>query len=200
MTTGVQMTIQLPDLPFARDALSPHISEETLDFHYGKHHAAYVTKLNAAIEGTDMAGKSLVDIIRSAKGGTFNNAAQVWNHTFYWNSLAPQGGGAPTGAISDAITSTFGSFDEFKQAFSDAAASNFGSGWTWLVKDKAGKLTIQNTDDADTPIKDTGLTPILTLDVWEHAYYIDYRNARPDYIKAFWELVNWEFANTNFAS
>tara|TARA_R110002110_G_scaffold89822_1_gene233910 strand:+ start:223 stop:801 length:579 start_codon:yes stop_codon:yes gene_type:complete len=191
------MTIQLPELPYAKDALSPHISSETLDFHYGKHHATYVTKLNAALEGSDLANKDLVEIIRSSEGGTFNNAAQVWNHTFYWHSLSPTGGGEPTGAVGDAIKAKFGSFDKFKEEFTAAAVGNFGSGWTWLIKDASGELAIVNTDDAESPISDSALTPILTLDVWEHAYYIDYRNVRPDYIKAYWELVNWEFANSN---
>lgn len=191
------MTIQLPELPYAQDALSPHISAETLEFHYGKHHATYVTKLNAAIEGTDLAGKDLVEIVRASSGGTFNNAAQVWNHTFYWHSLSPTGGGEPTGAIKDAIDAKFGSFDKFKEEFAAAAVGNFGSGWTWLVKDASGALAIVNTDDAETPLTDTSVTPILTLDVWEHAYYIDYRNARPSYIEAYWNLVNWDFANAN---
>ncbi|MFT4796782.1 MAG: Fe-Mn family superoxide dismutase [Candidatus Azotimanducaceae bacterium] len=194
---GDTMTIQLPELPYAKDALTPHISAETLDFHHGKHHNAYVTKLNAAIEGTDLAGKDLVEIVRASEGGTFNNAAQVWNHTFYWHSLSPTGGGEPTGAIKDAIDKKFGSFDEFKIAFAAAAVGNFASGWTWLVKDAAGELAIVNTDDAETPITDAAVTPILTLDVWEHAYYIDYRNVRPDYISAYWHLVNWDFANAN---
>jgi superoxide dismutase, Fe-Mn family len=191
------MTIQLPELPYAQDALSPHISAETLEFHYGKHHATYVTKLNAAIEGTDLEGKDLVEIVRASSGGTFNNAAQVWNHTYYWHSLSPTGGGEPTGAIKDAIDAKFGSFDQFKEDFAAAAVGNFGSGWTWLVKDASGELAIVNTDDAETPLTDTAVTPILTLDVWEHAYYIDYRNARPNYINAYWNLVNWDFANAN---
>lgn len=190
------MAIELPALPFERNALEPHISEETLNYHYGKHHNAYVTKLNGQIEGTEFAEKSLEDIIKSSSGGMFNNAAQVYNHTFYWNCLSPNGGGAPSGAIADAISAKFGSFDAFKEAFSNAAATNFGSGWTWLVKDADGNLEIVNTDDAGCPITD-GKTPVLTIDVWEHAYYIDYRNARPDYIKAFWNLVNWDFAAGN---
>lgn len=190
------MTISLPDLPYARDALTPHISEETLDFHYGKHHATYVTKLNDAIAGTDFEGKDLEEIVKSSEGGVFNNAAQIWNHTFYWHSLSPNGGGEPTGAIKEAIDASFGSFDAFKEQFTASAVGNFGSGWTWLVKNADGSLAIVNTDDAETPL--TGdATPILTLDVWEHAYYIDYRNVRPDYIAAYWNLVNWEFANAN---
>ncbi len=190
------MAIELPSLPYSTDALTPHISPETLDFHYGKHHAGYVKKLNAAIEGTPMAEKSLEDIIKSAEGGVFNNAAQVWNHTFYWNSLSPKGGGEPTGAIADAINSQFGSFSDFKEKFTNAATSLFGSGWTWLVKNSDGSLSIEQTTNAGCPLTE-GQTPILTCDVWEHAYYIDYRNARPDYISAFWNLVNWDFANKN---
>lgn len=190
------MTITLPELPYAKDALTPHISEETLEFHYGKHHATYVTKLNAAIEGTDFAGKDLEAIVKSSDGGVFNNAAQIWNHTFYWNSLSSNGGGEPTGAVKDGIDAAFGSFDAFKEQFTAAAVGNFGSGWTWLVKNSDGSLAIVNTDDAETPLT-TDATPILTLDVWEHAYYIDYRNVRPDYIAAYWNLVNWDFANAN---
>jgi Fe-Mn family superoxide dismutase len=190
------MTITLPDLPYAKDALAPHISEETLEFHYGKHHATYVTKLNDAIKGTDFEGKDLEAIVKSSDGGVFNNAAQIWNHTFYWHSMSPNGGGEPTGAIKDAIDAAFGSFADFKEKFTASAVGNFGSGWTWLVKNSDGSLAIVNTDDAETPLT-TDATPILTLDVWEHAYYIDYRNVRPDYIAAFWNLVNWDFANAN---
>jgi len=190
------MEHKLPELPWPKDALSPHISPETLDYHYGKHHAAYVTKLNAAIPGTEYAEMSLEDIIKKSSGGLFNNAAQVWNHTFYWNCLAPNAGGNPTGAISEAINGKWGSFEKFQEAFSTSAATNFGSGWTWLVKTSSGDLEIVNTDDAGCPLT-SGQTPILTIDVWEHAYYVDYRNARPNYIKAFWNLVNWDFANSN---
>jgi Fe-Mn family superoxide dismutase len=190
------MAIELPSLPYPTDALAPHISPETLDFHYGKHHAGYVKKLNAAIEGTAMAEKSLEEIVKTSEGGVFNNAAQVWNHTFYWNSLSPKGGGEPTGAIADAINKHFGSFAGFKEKFTTAAGTLFGSGWTWLVKNADGSLSIEQTTNADTPLT-TGQTPLLTCDVWEHAYYIDYRNARPDYINAFWSLVNWDFANQN---
>lgn len=190
------MAHQLPDLPYAMDALEPHISKETLEFHYGKHHNAYVTKLNAAIEGTDNASKSLEDIIKSANGGLFNNAAQVWNHTFYWNCLGPNKGGAPTGAVADAINGKWGSFDKFKEEFTNSAATNFASGWTWLVKNSSGELEIVNTDDAETPMT-SGHTALMTIDVWEHAYYVDYRNARPKYIEAFWNLVNWDFVNSN---
>ncbi len=191
------MAFELPELPYARGALAPHISEETLDYHYGKHHAAYVDKLNAAIDGTDLADQSLEDIIKGAEGGLFNNAAQVWNHTFYWHSLSPNGGGEPEGALAEAITASFGSVAEFKEQFSASAAGNFGSGWTWLVQNADGTLAIVNTDDAETPLTSDGVTPLLTCDVWEHAYYIDYRNARPKYLEAFWALVNWEFAASN---
>jgi Fe-Mn family superoxide dismutase len=190
------MAFTLPELPWAKDALAPHISAETIDYHYGKHHNAYVTKLNAAIEGTEYAEKSLEEIIKTSKGGLFNNAAQVWNHTFYWNCLAPNAGGAPTGAIADKINAKWGSFDKFKEEFSNSAATNFGSGWTWLVANASGELEIVNTDDAETPMTE-GHKALMTIDVWEHAYYVDYRNARPDYIKAFWELVNWDFVNSN---
>ena len=189
----------LPELPYALDALAPAISRETLEFHWGKHHQTYVNNLNNLVEGTDWAEKSLEEIIRGAEGGVFNNAAQVFNHTFFWSSMAPQGGGEPKGALKDALVATWGSVEAFVKAFSDAAAGNFGSGWTWLVKDADGKLSILNTSNADTPIRH-GLTPLLTIDVWEHAYYIDYRNARPAFIQAFFEkLVNWAFVEENFA-
>ena len=188
------MAFTLPELPYAKDALAPHISAETLEFHHGKHHAGYVAKLNAAVEAdASLAGKSLEDIVRSAKGGTFNNAAQVFNHTFYWNSLSPKGGGEPTGAIKGAIDSSFGSFSAFKEKFSATAGGHFASGWAWLVAD-GGKLEIVDTHDAGTVIT-MGKKPILTCDVWEHAYYIDYRNARPKYVEAWWNLVNWDHAN-----
>jgi len=187
----------LPALPYAKTALAPHISEETLSFHYEKHHQTYVTKLNGLVEGTDMATKSLEDIIKSSSGGIFNNAAQIWNHTFYWNSLSPNGGGEPTGAIADLINRDFGSFEEFKKQFSDNCVNHFGSGWVFLNQDANGKLVISQQHDAACPITESGLNPILTCDVWEHAYYIDYRNVRPNYINAFWNLVNWEFANKN---
>ena len=168
-------------LPYSTDALAPHISTETLEFHYGKHHAGYVTKLNAAIEGTDFANKSLEEIVTSSEGGIFNNAAQIWNHTFYWNSLSPKGGGEPTGAIADAINAQFGSFSAFQEKFTAAAGTLFGSGWAWLVKNSDGSLSIEQTTNAGCPLT-KGQTPLLTCDVWEHAYYIDYRNARPNYI------------------
>lgn len=192
------MSFELPKLPYPLDALEPHISKETLEYHYGKHHQTYVTNLNNLVKGTDLENKSLEEIIKSTDGGIFNNAAQVWNHTFYWNCLAPNAGGAPTGKISDAINSTFGSFDEFKKQFNDAAAKNFGSGWTWLVKKTDGSLAIVNTSNAATPISGDD-KPLLTVDVWEHAYYIDYRNARVKYLEEFWALVNWAFVEANFA-
>jgi Fe-Mn family superoxide dismutase len=190
------MQHQLPPLPYALDALQPHISKETLEFHYGKHHAAYVTNLNNLIKGTEFENASLEDIIKKASGGIFNNAAQVWNHTFYWNSLAPKSGGQPSGAVAAAISKKWGSFDAFKEAFTKSAIGNFGSGWTWLVKKPDGSVDIVNTSNAATPLTGTD-KPVLTCDVWEHAYYIDYRNRRPDYLGAFWNLVNWEFAAKN---
>jgi Fe-Mn family superoxide dismutase len=191
------MAFELPALPYARNALEPHISAETLDYHHGKHHKAYVDKLNGLVEGTDLAGKSLEDIVKSSEGGIFNNAAQIWNHSFYWNCLSPHGGGAPGGAIAEAIDAAFGSFDAFRQAFTESAIGNFGSSWTWLVKKADGSVAIVNTSNAATPLTDDGVTPLLTVDLWEHAYYIDYRNARPKYMEAFWALVNWEFVNQN---
>lgn len=192
------MAFELPALPYEKNALEPHISAETLDFHHGKHHATYVTKLNGLVEGTELAQKSLEEIIKSSDGGVFNNAAQIWNHTFYWNSLSPNGGGEPTGALADAINASFGSFDEFKAKFTDSAINNFGSSWTWLVKNADGSLAIVNTSNAATPLTDEGVTPVITVDLWEHAYYIDYRNLRPSYMNAFWALANWDFAAANF--
>ena len=193
------MAITLPALPYAQDALEPHISAETLSFHYGKHHNTYVVKLNGLIEGTDFADKSLEEIVKTSDAGVFNNAAQIWNHTFYWNCLSPNGGGAATGAIADAINTSFGSFEKFAEAFTTSAINNFGSSWTWLVKNADGSLAIVNTSNAATPLTDEGVTPLLTVDLWEHAYYIDFRNVRPDYMAAFWKLVNWDFVNSNFA-
>lgn len=190
------MPFELPPLPYAKDALAPHISEETLDYHYGKHHNTYVTNLNNLIKGTAFEESSLEEIIAQADGGLFNNAAQVWNHTFYWNSLSPNGGGEPTGDLKAAIDAAFGSVDAFKQQFSTMAATNFGSGWTWMVKNTNGEIAIINTSNAANPMTE-GLIPLLTCDVWEHAYYIDYRNARPAYVESFWKLVNWEFAAAN---
>jgi Fe-Mn family superoxide dismutase len=189
------MAFELPPLPFAKNALAPHISEETLEFHYGKHHNAYVTNLNKLTAGTPNESKSLEELVMSAEGGLFNNAAQVWNHTFYWNSMSPNGGGEPTGAIAKAINDNFGSFAEFKEKFSAACAGQFGSGWAWLVK-SGDKLEIVQTANAGCPITEDK-KPILTCDVWEHAYYVDYRNARPKYVEAWWNLVNWDFANKN---
>ncbi len=192
------MAFELPALPYAQDALEPHISAETLEFHYGKHHKTYVDKLNGLAEGTDLAGKSLEDVVKTSEGGVFNNAAQIWNHTFYWHCLSPNGGGAATGDVAAAIDAAFGSFDKFKEEFTNSAIGNFGSGWTWLVKNADGSVAIVNTSNAGTPLTDASVTPLLTVDVWEHAYYIDYRNARPKYMEAFWALVNWEFVNSNF--
>ncbi len=191
------MSFELPALPYAKDALAPVISEETLDYHYGKHHQAYVTNLNNLVPGTEFEGKTLEEIILSSSGGVFNNAAQVWNHTFYWNGLSPDGGGAPGGDLGSAIDSAFGGFDPFKEQFIKAGIGNFGSGWTWLVSNESGGLEIVNTDDAGNPMTD-GKKPLLTIDVWEHAYYIDYRNARPKYLDEIWKLVNWDFVARNF--
>ncbi len=192
------MPFELPKLPYALDALEPHISKETLEYHYGKHHQTYVTNLNNLVKGTDLENKSLEELIKTTEGGIFNNAAQVWNHTFYWNCLAPNAGGAPTGKIAEAINKAFGSFEEFKKQFNDAAAKNFGSGWTWLVKKADGSLAIVNTSNAATPVSGED-KPLLTVDVWEHAYYIDYRNARVKYLEEFWALVNWSFVEANLA-
>lgn len=190
------MTFSLPPLPYNLDALEPHLSKETLEYHYGKHHQTYVTNLNKLIEGTEFADMSLADIIKKAKGGLFNNAAQVWNHTFYWHCLSPQGGNEPEGKLAAAIIQHFGSFAAFKEQFTQTAISTFGSGWAWLVQNAAGDLSIISTSNAATPMTE-GLTALLTCDVWEHAYYIDYRNARPNYLAAFWSLVNWEFVASN---
>ncbi|GAA0425095.1 superoxide dismutase [Fe] [Cocleimonas flava] len=191
------MTHELPDLPYEKNALEPYISAETLDYHHDKHHQAYVTNLNNLIEGTEFADKSLEEIVTSAPaGGVFNNAAQVWNHTFYFNCMGPNAGGEPTGAVADAINAAFGSFADFKEKFSASAVGNFGSGWTWLVKNADGSVEIVNTTAAGCPLTD-GKTPVLTIDVWEHAYYVDKRNARPAYVADFWNLVNWDFVNSN---
>lgn len=193
------MSFELPPLPYPKDALEPHISKETIEFHYGKHHQTYVTNLNNLVAGTDNEGKTLEEIIASAKGGVFNNAAQIWNHTFYWNCLSPNGGGEPTGELSKAINDAFGSFAEFKEQFSKTAITTFGSGWGWLVKNSDGSLALSSTSNAGTPLTE-GQTPLLTCDVWEHAYYVDFRNARPKYVETFWNLVNWEFVSQNFAA
>jgi len=191
------MAHELPALPYALDALAPHISAETLEIHHGKHHATYVTNINNLVAGTEYESASLEEIIvKAPAGGIFNNAAQIWNHTFYWNCLSPNGGGEPTGAIADAINEAFGSFAEFKEQFSKTSITTFGSGWGWLVKNSDGSLALASTSNAGNPLTE-GQTPILTCDVWEHAYYVDYRNRRPDYVAAFWKLVNWDFANAN---
>jgi len=191
------MIHKLPELKFAMDALQPHISKETLEFHYGKHHNAYVTNLNNLIPETEFENMQLEDIVKKAPaGGIFNNAAQVWNHSFYWNCLSPNGGGKPEGKLLDAIEKSFGSFEEFKDQFTKSAITNFGSGWTWLVQNSDGSLELLKTSNAGTALT-SGKTPLLTCDVWEHAYYVDYRNARPQYVEAFLNLVNWDFVNDN---
>jgi Fe-Mn family superoxide dismutase len=191
------MTFKLPELPYTLDALEPNISKKTLEFHYGKHHQAYVNNLNNLVVGTDFEKADLETIVKKAEGGIFNNGAQVWNHTFYFLSLSPKGGGAPTGALADAINKEFTSFEKFKEAFSQAAATLFGSGWAWLVKKADGSLEIVKESNAGNPIRN-GLTPILTCDVWEHAYYLDYQNKRPDYIKGFWEVIDWDVVGSRF--
>lgn len=188
----------LPPLPYAMDALEPHISQETLEYHYGKHHQTYVTNLNNQVPGTEFEGKSLEEIIKTSSGGIFNNAAQVWNHTFYWSCLTPNGGGKASGALLDAINAKWGDYETFVEKFNASAAGNFGAGWTWLVKKTDGSVDIVNTSNAATPLT-TDDKPLLTCDVWEHAYYIDTRNSRPEYLKNFWALVNWKFAEENFA-
>tara|TARA_R110002050_G_scaffold1244_4_gene8597 strand:+ start:31438 stop:32019 length:582 start_codon:yes stop_codon:yes gene_type:complete len=193
------MAFELPPLPYADNALEPTISAETISFHYGKHHQSYVTNLNNLVPGTEFENSTLEEIIMKASGGIFNNAAQIWNHTFYWNGLTPNGKDAVSGDLATAIDATFGSFAEFKAKFSTSAATNFGSGWTWLVKNADGSLAIVNTSNAGSPLT-SGQTPLLTCDVWEHAYYIDFRNARPKYVESFWGLVNWDFVAANFAA
>ena len=193
------MEHQLPELPYAKDALAPHISAETIEYHYGKHHKAYVGNINRLITGTEFEKMSLEEIIQKSSGGVFNNAAQVWNHTFYWSCLSPKGGGKPTGDLANEITKQFGSFAQFKEKLTNAAVTLFGSGWAWLVKNADGSLSIENTSNAGNPLKD-GKRALLTCDVWEHAYYIDYRNARAKYIDAFWNLVNWDFVAQNLAN
>ncbi len=191
------MEHQLPDLPYAKNALEPYISYETIEFHYGKHHKTYITKLNALIKGTEFENASLEDTIKKSTGAIFNNAAQVWNHTFYWNGLKPNSNGTPDGLMADAINAKWGSFEEFKKAFTQCALDTFGSGWAWLVKRKDGSLDLVSTSNAATPL--TGdAKPLLTCDVWEHAYYVDYRNARADYIEKYWNIVNWDFVASNF--
>lgn len=192
------MAIELPALPYDRTALEPHISAETIDYHYSKHHQTYVTNLNNLIAGTEFETADLETIVRKSQGGLFNNAAQVWNHTFYWNCLKPNGGGAPSGKLAEAIDAAFGSFEAFKAEFTKTAIGTFGSGWAWLVQRPDGSLALVSTSNAATPL--TGAdTPLLTCDVWEHAYYVDYRNARPKYVEAFWNLVNWDFVAAQMA-
>jgi Fe-Mn family superoxide dismutase len=195
---GQDMEHTLPPLPYPKNALAPTMSEETLEFHYGKHHQAYVTNLNNLIKGTEFENLPLEEIIKKSSGGVFNNSAQVWNHTFFWNCMKPNGGGAPTGPVADAINAKWGSFDKFKEEFQKSAVGNFGSGWTWLVKKPDGGVDIVNTSNAGTPLT-TDNKALLTVDVWEHAYYIDYRNARPKFVEGWWNLVNWDFVNQNFA-
>ena len=190
------MAIELPPLPWARDALAPHISAETIDYHYGKHHQTYVTNINNQIKGTEFENADLVTIVKKSQGGMFNNAAQVWNHTFYWNCLSPKGGNEPTGKLADAIKKAFGDFAKFKEEFTKTAIGTFGSGWAWLVQRPDGSVGLVSTSNAQTPLTGTDV-PLLTCDVWEHAYYIDYRNARPKYMEAFWNLVNWDFGSKN---
>jgi Fe-Mn family superoxide dismutase len=192
------MPYELPALAWPENALEPAISAETLQYHHGKHHRAYVDNLNRLVEGTELAGRDLEEIVRSSEGGLFNNAAQAWNHAFYWNCLAPDGAPAPGGPLAEAIERDFGSFDAFRESFSKTAATTFGSGWAWLVRTRGGRLEITSTSNAGTPLTE-GSTPLLTCDVWEHAYYIDYRNARPAYIEAFWTRVNWEFVGRRLA-
>ena len=191
------MSFELPPLPYAMDALLPHISAETLEYHHGKHHQTYITNLNKLLEGSEYEEMSLEEIIMKSSGGLFNNAAQTWNHTFYWNCLSPNGGGEPSGRLAEAISKQFGSFEEFKTQFSQSCVTNFGSGWTWLVENSDGSLEIVNTSNAGNPMTE-GKIPLMTCDVWEHAYYIDYRNARPNYVAAFWSLVNWNYVADNF--
>jgi Fe-Mn family superoxide dismutase len=194
------MEHQLPALPYAKNALAPHISEETIEFHYGKHHQTYVTNLNNLIKGTEFENSNLEEIVKKSSAGIYNNSAQIWNHTFFWSSIKPNGGGAPTGKLADAINAKWGSFDEFKKAFQASAVGNFGSGWTWLVKKADGSVDIVNMGAAGTPLT-TGDTALLTIDVWEHAYYIDYRNARAKFVEVFLaSLANWDLASANFSA
>jgi superoxide dismutase, Fe-Mn family len=189
------MKHELPPLPYPMEALEPHMSRETLEFHHGKHHRAYVTKLNELIQGTEFADSPLETIVKKASGPIFNNGAQAWNHEFFWNCLAPRAGGTPKGELARAVDAAFGSFDALKKKFNEAGVGRFGSGWVWLCADGEGKLSVASTANADNPMRE-GKTPVLTCDVWEHAYYIDYRNARPDFLNAFWNLVNWPFVES----
>ena len=186
------MEHRLPDLPYEKDSLEPHISSETLEYHHGKHHNTYVQNLNKLIQGTEFEDQDLDEIVANATGGLFNNAAQHWNHSFYWDCMSPNGGGEPSGTLAQAINGAFGSFDEFKDLFSNTAITTFGSGWAWLVRNDGGNLQIVSAKNAENPIS-SGQTPLLTCDVWEHAYYVDYRNARPKYVEAFWNVINWDF-------
>jgi len=191
------MNHQLPKLPYEKDALKPYISEETLEYHYGKHHQGYVDKLNGLLPGSKFEDADLVSMIKNAEGGIFNNAAQVWNHTFYFESFSPGGRREPSGELAEAINASFGSFEKFREEFGAAAASLFGSGWAWLVKNNNGSLSIVQKGNADNPLRD-GLKPLLTCDVWEHAYYLDYRNKRPEYIKSFWEIIDWNIIASRY--
>ena len=193
------MQHELPPLPYAMNALEPHISRETLEYHYGKHHQTYVTNLNKLIKDTEYENMPLEQIVKKSQGGIFNNSAQVWNHTFFWHSMSPNGGGKPTGQLQQKIDATFGSFEEFREKFSASAVAVFGSGWAWLVKRPDGSVGIDTTSNAMTPLTSDN-KPLLTLDVWEHAYYIDYRNKRPDFVAAYWNVVNWDFAARNYAA
>ncbi|MCP2040301.1 Fe-Mn family superoxide dismutase [Neisseria sp. HSC-16F19] len=193
------MEHKLPELPYALDALAPHLSKETLEYHYGKHHQTYITNLNNQIKGTEFENASLEEIVKKSSGGIFNNAAQTWNHTFYWLGLTPNSSGKPSGELAAAIDAKFGSFDAFKEEFGKVAAATFGSGWAWLVKNADGSLDLVSTSNAATPLT-TDATPLLTCDVWEHAYYIDYRNSRPNYLGGFWAIVNWDEVARRFAA
>ena len=197
MSETTAKKFELPPLPYALDALAPYISQETLEYHYGKHHKAYVDKLNELVPGTEFADKTLEEIIKKSSGPIFNNAGQVWNHTFYWNSLTPKSSHEPAGKLADAINKKFGSFDEFKKQFTQTSVGTFGSGWGWLVKNSDGSIELLSTSNAGTPMTQ-GKTALLTCDVWEHAYYIDYRNLRPKYLENYWEIVNWKFVEENF--
>jgi Fe-Mn family superoxide dismutase len=193
------MAIELPPLPYEKNALEPHISAETIEYHYGKHHQAYVTNLNKLLPGSGFENNSLEEVIKKSSGAIFNNAAQVWNHTFYWHCLSPNGGGEPKGELASAIIKTFGSFVDFQEKFTQVAISTFGSGWAWLVINQQGNLDIISTSNAGTPMTDNKKA-LLTCDVWEHAYYIDYRNVRPKYVESFWKLVNWQFVSENYSN
>ena len=191
------MSFELPELPYAKDALTPHISAETLEVHHGKHHAKYVKTLNDLVQGSEWEGKSLEEIVRRSDGKLFNQAGQHWNHSFYWNCMSPKGGGDPSGTLADALKKHFGGFDDFRRQFDDVAKSVFGSGWAWLVRRSDGSLAIEQTPNAENPLLQAGETPLLTCDMWEHAYYIDYRNAKAEYLKAFWNVVHWDFVARN---